>query len=104
MTESERLLAAAVSADRDAASEFPGSYYRKAHKARARRLRAKAARIQTGEAHNFDGSCQHPDCRNPQGYQAMCCGHYFPRSRVAMGTDSEPYCREGMGCQTRRSR
>ena len=39
------LLTAAAAADRDASSEFPGSYYRKAHRARARRLRARAARI-----------------------------------------------------------
>lgn len=36
------LLAAAAAADRDADAEFPGSYYRKAHRARARRLRRKA--------------------------------------------------------------
>jgi hypothetical protein len=36
------LLAAAASADRDADGEWPGSYYRKAHRARARRLRRKA--------------------------------------------------------------
>lgn len=36
------LLAAAATADRDADAEFPGSYYRKAHRARARRLRRKA--------------------------------------------------------------
>jgi hypothetical protein len=40
-----RLLAAAAAADRDADGEFPGSYYRKAHRARARRLRQKAARL-----------------------------------------------------------
>lgn len=36
------LRSAAESAERDAAGEWPGSYYRKAHKARARRLRRKA--------------------------------------------------------------
>jgi hypothetical protein len=40
-----RLLEQAASADRDAAGEFPGSYYRKAHRARARRLRARAAKL-----------------------------------------------------------
>ena len=44
--EIKRLLAAAESAERDAAAEWPGSYYRKAHKARARRLRRKAAALQ----------------------------------------------------------
>jgi hypothetical protein len=41
-----QLLAAAASADRDADSEWPGSYYRKAHRARARRLRRQAANLQ----------------------------------------------------------
>jgi hypothetical protein len=45
-TEVQRLIAAAESAERDAAAEWPGSYYRKAHKARARRLRRKATALQ----------------------------------------------------------
>lgn len=43
------LLAAADRADRDADGEFPGSYYRKAHRARARRLRTKAAKLAHGQ-------------------------------------------------------
>jgi hypothetical protein len=53
------------------------------------------------------GPCPHPDCgggpgQAVSGYQAACCGHYYPRSRVFMDDDSEPYCRRGMGCQARR--
>lgn len=40
-----RLLAAAAAAERDAEAEWPGSYYRKAHRARARRLRQEAAAL-----------------------------------------------------------
>lgn len=48
LTKTERiaqLLAQAAAAERDANSEFPGSYYRKAHRARARRYRARAAKL-----------------------------------------------------------
>lgn len=53
--------------------------------------------------HNYSGgSCPHRDCGasgmgDVSGYQCAGCGHYFPRNRVAMGDDSEPYCRLGMG-------
>jgi hypothetical protein len=60
--------------------------------------------------HDFDGvteRCPHPDCGGQgrdyvTGWQCAECGHYFPRPRVAMGDDSEPYCRGGMGHNTRR--
>jgi hypothetical protein len=59
--------------------------------------------------HNFDrpGPCPHPDCGSSgtgdvTGYQCAECGHYFPRSRVVMGDDSEPRCRAGMGHEARR--
>lgn len=52
--------------------------------------------------HNYDphlGGCRHPACAGPvAGYQCADCGHYYPRSRVTFGADSEPRCRQGMGC------
>jgi hypothetical protein len=70
---------------------------------------AEAARLAEEAAlprdrHTYEGTaCRHPDCfPEPQGWQAACCGHYYPRSRVLIDADSEPYCRAGMGCQARR--
>jgi hypothetical protein len=58
-------------------------------------------------SHNFGhGTCLHFDCGGPGdgdvcGYQCNDCGHYFPRRRVFLADDSEYYCREGMGHNTR---
>ncbi len=52
------LLDAAARADRDASSEWPGSYYRKAHRARARRLRDKAAKLIAETRGGSDGADQ----------------------------------------------
>lgn len=57
--------------------------------------------------HNFGhGHCPHSDCGDNaystvQGYQCNDCGHYFSRRRVFLADDSEYYCREGMGHNTR---
>lgn len=67
-------------------------------------LRQVATRL-AERGHRYTGTeCWHPDCggidSNVSGYQCMNCGHYFPRSRVQLMKDSEPYCRAGMGCQS----
>ena len=59
----------------------------------------------TAIRHNFAtfAECPHPDCGGQDrgyvtGFQCADCGHYFPRTRVKIGEDSEPRCRAGMGC------
>lgn len=54
-------------------------------------------------------ACPHPDCGGDgrygvTGYQCAECGHYYPRNRVRMDSDSELRCRDGMGCAVRRPR
>lgn len=58
----------------------------------------------TAPRHDYrTGPCPHPDCGGTgtgavTGHQCIDCGHYYPRSRVRYGADSEPHCRKGMGC------